>query len=87
MAQTRPDDSSGAPDDLRAKTEEARRELALEEERVSPDAGSGSQPPGADTETPDDASEVARQRGEDQRLEAAQESARRELRARRPDSD
>jgi len=68
MAQTRRDDNGDVPDDLRTKAEEARRELALEEERVSPDAGSGSEPPGEDVEQPDGASEVVRQRAEDQRL-------------------
>jgi hypothetical protein len=87
MTQTRADESSGPPDDLRAKAEGARRELAREEKRVSPDAGSGSEPPGEDVEPPDGASEVVRRRGEDQRLEAAQESARQELRARRSVSD
>ncbi len=87
MAQTRPDGNGELPDDLRAKTEEARRELAREDERVSPESGPDSARSGADAEEADDASEVVRQRAEDQRLEAAQESARLELRTRRSESD
>ncbi len=83
MAQTRPDPNGVGQSDLRAKTEKARRELALEDERVRPDAGADSETPGEDGEQPDDASTVVRQRAEDQRLGAAQESARQELRARR----
>ena len=89
MAQTQPDANGELPDDLRAKAEEARRELAREYERVSPgpDPGSDDAAAVADDPESDDASEVVRQRAEDQRLEAAQESARQELRARRSESD
>jgi hypothetical protein len=87
MAQKQPDANGEVPDDLRAKAEDARRELAREDERVSPDPGSDHAAAAADDLESGDASEVVRQRAEDQRLEAAQESARRELRARRSESD